>query len=147
MEYRPTSTININMVGLAPVRQIWQTVANIPTLPLSLSARQRVASFLVQFTNDSATNALHLFLLFLFHAFPVAFNALGPPAPPSSMTFHEFVLHMQPTRSIPPSLPVECHLTLSFHRLLPHPPSVRSGPFPFGLDARRLDSLRRSTDV
>jgi hypothetical protein len=31
---------------------------------------------------------------------------------------------------------VECHLTLSFLRLLPHPPSVRFGPFPFGLDVR-----------
>ena len=66
----------------------------------------------------------------------MAFNALGLPAPPSSMTFHEFVRHMQPTRSIPPSEPVECHLTLSFLRLLPHSPSVRFGPFPFGLDVR-----------
>ena len=141
------------MVGLAPVRGSGTGTPDLAngnkhshaaSLFIGASARR---VFLVQFTNDSATNALHLFLLFLFHAFPVAFNALGPPAPPSSMTFHEFVLHMQPTRSIPPSLPVECHLTLSFHRLLPHPPSVQSGPFPFGLDARRLDSLRRSTDV
>jgi hypothetical protein len=52
--------------------------------------------------HDSATNALHLFLFFLFHAFPVDLNALGSPALPSSVTFHEFVHHMQPTKSIPP---------------------------------------------
>jgi hypothetical protein len=80
------------------------------------------------------------FPLIPFHAFPVALNALGSPAPPSSMTFHEFVRHMQPTRSIPPSYPVECHLTLSFLRLLPHPPSVRSGTSPFGFDVRRSSS-------
>lgn len=51
----------------------------------------RVASRLAQcpVTDDSTTNALHLFLFLLFHAFPMAFNALGIPAPPSSMTFHD----------------------------------------------------------
>jgi hypothetical protein len=41
---------------------------------------------------------------------------------------------------------VECHLTLSFLRLLPHSPSVRYGPSPFGLQPHaRLDPLWCST--
>jgi hypothetical protein len=99
----------VSVLTWCSVSQIW--LVTVATLDLASGNHAaspgdfRVASRLLPcpVTDDSTTNALHLFLLFHLHAFPVAPNALGPPAPPSSMTFHEFVLHTQPTRSIPPS--------------------------------------------